>query len=277
MENLQKLKKVLELLDQPYVKTSDLKDIFAMFLKVAGDMRKQFNKEISQNGTTTTLNLQKSLKSLETSIQKKIIDTEKKSDSGMEKIVRDLLKAISIVEAKIPDVPAAQDLGPLEKRIDNLEQKEPEEETGIQTRDKLESLPEGEKLGIDAIQDLEKRLEEAGKNNSDGANRSGAGAFHLLADVDMSGIVAGQVAQWDGNRWIPVTITASGTSVFGEDLTSQGPGTNFTIANTPTAGTLRVYRGGAYQNPNNYTLTVASLVLNVALSTGEELLVDYTY
>lgn len=67
-----------------------------------------------------------------------------------------------------------------------------------------------------------------------------------------------------------------GTAVYEEVPT--GSGTTFTLAHTPIAGTLRLYRGGARQESgSDYTLAGNTITLANALSSGEVLLADYDY
>lgn len=80
------------------------------------------------------------------------------------------------------------------------------------------------------------------------------------------------------------TIAASGgtggTPVYGENLSSQAPGTSFTLANIPQSGTLRLYRGGSRQSIgalNDYTLSGAVITFNNSVSVGEIIEADYVY
>lgn len=111
--------------------------------------------------------------------------------------------------------------------------------------------------------------------------RGGPGYLREISDVSVTGIVAGQSIQWDGTRWIPYTPSGSSThSVFGEVPTDSGDHTTFTLAHVPTSGTVRVYRGGAYQQAgagNDYTISSNTVTLSITLATGEVLLVDYNY
>ncbi len=69
-----------------------------------------------------------------------------------------------------------------------------------------------------------------------------------------------------------------GIQVNGENLTSQGPGSVFTLAHTPIAGTLKLYRGGARQlEGTDYSVAGAIITLVVPLAGGEILLADYNY
>lgn len=85
---------------------------------------------------------------------------------------------------------------------------------------------------------------------------------------------------------VTVTLTAgasSGTLVSEETPTNSGDDLNFTLANTPDTGTLRVFRGGARQQSigatPDYALSGTTLTLTTALNSaaGEVLMVEYTY
>lgn len=103
-----------------------------------------------------------------------------------------------------------------------------------------------------------------------------------LDDVSMQGILAGQVLQWDGHKFIPYTPTSGGgvTQVFGEVLTISG-GNTFTLAHTPVAGTVRLYRNGTYQQnlavSGDYTMSAATGTLINPVVGTEVFLVDYNY
>jgi hypothetical protein len=100
-----------------------------------------------------------------------------------------------------------------------------------------------------------------------------------LIDVDMSGIVAGQVLQWDGKRFIPYTPgTSSGTPVWSEAVT--GSGSTLTLAHTPLAGTLRLYRNGTrltVGSTSDYTILGAVITLTIAIQSTDTFLADYDY
>lgn len=100
-----------------------------------------------------------------------------------------------------------------------------------------------------------------------------------LSDVYVAGIVAGQALQWDGTKWVAYTPPgSSGTPVWAENLATQGAGKNFTLAHTPIAGSVRLFRGGAYQAvPTDYTISGSAITLVYALASGETLVADYSY
>jgi len=82
-----------------------------------------------------------------------------------------------------------------------------------------------------------------------------------------------------GNVDVTFNSTASsGNNVYGE--VPSGSGTGFTLAHTPVAGSVRLYRGGAYQQAGagkDYVISGANITLAITLAAGEVLLADYSY
>lgn len=77
-----------------------------------------------------------------------------------------------------------------------------------------------------------------------------------------------------------VTITGGGTFTNSETPSGLINGSNvtFTIATTPTSGTLRLYRNGLRLQAgasNDYTLSGATITMNQAPESGDVLLADY--
>src|SRR3990167_850938 len=125
----------------------------------------------------------------------------------------------------------------------------PEVETAEIVRDKLESLPDGEKLSIQAIQDLADILEELKKKRGNitggGGINVGALSIHFIDDETPTGTVNGS------------------NKVFTTNL-------------TPATGSLKVYRGGTRQRvTEDYTLSGRTITFTIAPVVGEILLCDY--
>lgn len=73
-------------------------------------------------------------------------------------------------------------------------------------------------------------------------------------------------------------VGGEGTEVVGEVPT--GAGTTWTLANTPLASTLALYRNGTRLQEgagNDYTLSTATITLALTLRTGHVILADYRY
>ena len=70
------------------------------------------------------------------------------------------------------------------------------------------------------------------------------------------------------------------TFVYNEVPTGAPNGilVTFTLANTPTSGTLRLYLNGVRQAPtSDYTLATATITMVVPPATGDTLLADYNH
>lgn len=112
---------------------------------------------------------------------------------------------------------------------------------------------------------------------------AGTGYLREISDVSIQNIAVGQSIQWDGKKWVPFTPTVGSNQVFGENVALSGSGTAFKLAHAPISGTVRLYRGGAYQNPSNtYSIDASGNITLLAagggaLQSGEELFADYNY
>ena len=130
--------------------------------------------------------------------------------------------------------------------VDGLDGKDGSPDTAEQVRDKLEGLKDGEKLSIQAIQDLAKILDEIRVKPV-----KGGGGFSKI-HMDRH---------------------------FIDDETPSGSGTSFTISKAPNPiSSFKLYRGGSLQRAGeDYTLSGRNLTLNIALQVGEILLCDFRY
>lgn len=104
--------------------------------------------------------------------------------------------------------------------------------------------------------------------------------------LDVQGIRNFQSFVFGGTRYKPQELMhgganaqASGTSVTDENVASEGSGTSFTLAHTPIANTLKLYRGGSRVTVTNGDYTISGPVITLAssLGVGETLTADYTY
>lgn len=115
-------------------------------------------------------------------------------------------------------------------------------------RDKLESIKDGDKLSIQAIQDLAEKLEELGKKI-----------------VGVKGQKYGSIR----TRYID-DLTPTGAI--------NGSNTVFTISKTPETGSLKVYVNGARMRiTEDYTFSGKTITFNTAPPTSSIVLVDFRY
>lgn len=152
-------------------------------------------------------------------------------------------------------------------------------DTAEEILEKLKSLPEGSRLDYESLDNLPNIPEIINRMRPARDIASKDYSTSEMTDVSMQGIVAGQILQWDGVRFIPHTISSSGVNqVFGEVLSMSG--SNFTLAHTPIVGTVKLFRGGARQTPTS-DFTMAGAVGTVTPapdpSGNEVFLVDYDW
>jgi len=181
--------------------------------------------------------------------------------------------ALARVDARLEEIPNLEALA--QEAAALVPQQEITKETAEEIVDKINSLPtEGDENKIDAS-----HIKNLPKPTVTHNHAGGVTNLWNLADVDVSGITAGQTLEWTGVYWRPVTPAGGGgTPVWGEDLSSQGPGTEFTLDNEPVAGSVRLFRGGAYQvRGEDYTIADDVITLAHSLSEGEKLVADYSY
>lgn len=134
----------------------------------------------------------------------------------------------------------------------------------------LKEITSGKKLTVDHIDGLTGGLAQLKDFLKVGGYRGGG-------DTVAAG--TGVTITIDANGHKVITATGgAGNAVYGENLTPQGPGTVYTLAHTPIAGTVRLYRGGAYQQAGtDYTIVGGIITLAVATQSGEVLLADYFF
>jgi hypothetical protein len=176
-----------------------------------------------------------------------------------EEIIKEVQSKITptIVERVIEKTETIKELPVITKEtteVQVLDEKKLEESLpkyGTQIRDGLELLQKGEKLSIQAIEDLSDILEELRRMARTSTKGSGAGVgtmalnAHFIDDETPSGTI-------DGNN------------------------TAFTLANSPVTSSLKVYLGGSRQRvTEDYTLSGRTITFTIAPQVGEVLLVDY--
>ena len=125
-------------------------------------------------------------------------------------------------------------------------------DTPVQVRDKLETIKDGEKLSIQAIQDLVEKLEELEKKQVGGIGKKGQAYGSIRT------------------RYID-DETPSGTI--------DGSNTSFTISKAPNpVNSLKVYVGGIrLRVTEDYTFSGRTITFTTAPLTNSIILVDFRY
>ena len=269
---LEKLKEVLKLVGESITRD----EFVSSFKKVAdavAEARTSLSKQVSDSLTKLRDANDTNFSSIKESAIQEINKALKTQEQGMNFIYD---KVRSLKDGKTPQkgVDYTDGYTP-QKGVDYFDGQDGSPDSPDEIVVKLESLEGEDRLDASAIKNLPKFIE-----NQYPAVISGKGPLWALQDVSISGITAGQSLQWDGDKWVAYTPAGGGgTPVWAEDLTPQGPGTAYTLAFTPIAGSVRLFRGGAYQSVANgdYSIAGANITLGTTTQTGEVLVVDYSH
>lgn len=154
---------------------------------------------------------------------------------------------------------------------------------GEPIRDALELLAGDQRLDKSAIRGLDELLE---KHN--GQNIPYVGGIRYLSQlVDIligSDLADGHAIVWDAanNRWKNGEVSGTSTINFADSETPtgdvDGANTDFVLAHTPTAGSLKVYLNGMRMSlTEDYTLATATITFLIAPGSGSIITCDYRY
>lgn len=154
---------------------------------------------------------------------------------------------------------------------------------GEPIRDALELLDGDQRLDKSAIRGLDELLE---KHN--GQNIPYVGGIRYLSQlVDIligSDLADGHAIVWDATnkRWKNGEVSGTSTINFADSETPtgdvDGANTDFVLAHTPTAGSLKVYLNGMRMSlTEDYTLATATITFLIAPGSGSIITCDYRY
>ncbi len=107
----------------------------------------------------------KKVSKFEDETRKALNDASKISTSQINQIMKDCLSEIEKVKRLIPSMPKMPDLSAYDEKLEQIRKsipviKEAMRETPVEIRDKLETLPKGEKLSQDAVEGLTEDIKE---------------------------------------------------------------------------------------------------------------------
>lgn len=167
--------------------------------------------------------------------------------------------------------------------IEKLEKNLPK--LGEPIRDALELLSGDQRLDKSAIRGLE-FLEEIGKRKNQNIPYVG-GIRYLSQLVDIligNDLADGHAIVWDAtnNRWKNGEVSGTSTINFADSETPtgdiDGANTDFVLAHTPAAGSLKVYLNGMRMSlAEDYTLATATITFLTAPGSGSIITCDYRY
>lgn len=266
-KKVERLLELFQVANQDFATYSQVADLVKVLVDVIKKNRAELESTISRSEVNKAI---KVLNQSESRLSKLFSENEKKSIRATNAQIQSEVRKIAGM------IPPAFDPSYLQEQIDALNEEEPTKVEAEEVRDLLETLKDEDRLDASAIKNLPQFVEKIQTGLP-----AGPQALWALTDVNIAGITAGQHLEWNGTQWIAVTPAGStGTPVWGENLTSQGPGTVYTLAHTPVSGTVRVFKGGAYQQAGaggDYTLSGATITFNTATQDSEVILADYSY
>ena len=251
------LKEQLEIM-QKIISTDKVltKDDTARLLKAIFAIMNEFKKDAQKLNKDAETHVEQLLKEVVRRLEKNVEDVKGVTSTSQKEISVSLgktLKAVRGIKKEIMDAKPKDG-----EKGDPGEDGSPD--TPEEVRDKLEGLPKGKKLSIQAIDELpdaieelykmaEKALQEASQASSTPVRASGS-AGRLVRFIDDE--------------------TPTGTL--------DGANTDFTLSKTPLTGSLKVYRNGSRQRiTEDYTLDYRTITFGVAPESDEIILVDYRY
>lgn len=263
MDKIEELKKHLEkMLKENTVTPQLLKEFVEFILAFIAKNKKEFEtiseenlnivrqavKFIEQKKEVLLGDLDGTIKEKRKKIDDDIVEIKKIFSTELAE-AKKFLAEVKAIKVKVPKDGKAGSKG---ERGDDGRDGSPD--TAAQMRDKLESLKPGEKLSINAIEELAELLEELSKKISavgKGGGKVGSYGTKLIRFID--------------------DFTPIGTV--------NGVNTIFKLVKTPQTGSLKVYRGGARQRvTEDYTFDgFHTITFIVAPQVGEILLCDFRY
>lgn len=264
-KNLKNLEKLLNVLNQDAMTSSDFVASFEKIMKVflamkAGNEQKMSELDAMFKSKMAEMENSASSKSSEMTDEMKAMRKEVMSYcmTEMKKMYSEQDTAMNMLRDKLREVKDTLEVdepkivAEVLAQIKLPEQKDIILDTPDQIADKLESIePEDKKLKIEAIRDLRKELDELRRLRTQ--TFGGGGGFSKIA-MDLH---------------LVDDETPSGTI--------NGTNKDFTVANIPSpASSLKVYRGGARQRiTEDYTFSGNTISFTSAPQVGEVILVDY--
>ena len=210
-KQLEKLNKLVELLDTDHASTDEVAMAFEAVLGVIKQLKDQIDQEMRQNkGEMDDLfsGVVAELKKLENRITRTSDQLEAKMGVDISAVQKQLLSEVNTLKDLIPQLP---DLTYLENRIDAVEgmiPKIPDELSAEQVRDKLETLKKENRLDSSSIKGLEALVKETKTVISGGLTRAKTDSLYTKFHEGGSNLTVSATEPTDpitGDIWIDIS------------------------------------------------------------------------
>ncbi len=173
-KTLKEFQRFQKAMDGGAVQPDELKEVIDFLIEIISQLKNTLEDKISQGDDIAVKQCQKMVLEMQ-SIENRIRDISKMvSKSEVENTVKLLRQEIKTLKESIPTIPTMPDLSVYDAKLMQLQAsipiiKDTILDTPEQIRDKLESIDiEDDKLSIDAIKNLPKKLEEIKKEAGNG-------------------------------------------------------------------------------------------------------------
>ncbi len=183
MENATKQQKKLITLDSPYGETvsrEELVDTVKSLLEIIRGVQDSIVQMVNDTSGGNDQELRShrtEMYRMHHALSSTLEQAKGDSATQLETALNDIRTEVNGLSSKIPKMPKMPDMNKVHSRISEVERKIPnlpQEKRAQDYKDALESLPEGEKLSIEAIEGLQKELDEMKR-----VGRSGGGVTNM--------------------------------------------------------------------------------------------------
>ncbi len=275
-KKLEKLQKLLAVVDEDTASPEDLMKLTEALVAVIARERDKLQGEIAQAKGELSSQLASEIAKLTKTEQslRTLVETVRTSlATDTARATKQLQDAIKRVERKIP---SRTDLSGIEAQLESIQAQLRTVPTEITAnpeavRDALELLPEGEKLAIEAIEDLRAILDEL-QRRPHGTTGGGVRLFRYLSDVNIEDIVDGQGIAWNGttNRLEPVTLGTGGAGSTYETPTGAVDGANVTFTVTATPKCIIYFGTTLFEGANGYSRSGLTITMPYAPTVADQ-------
>lgn len=245
MDDLKRVEDIIKLITNSLTKEDFIK-AFSQVIKLVQDLKKTNEKEFAL--------IHQAVKAFQNKLDSDTSLTLSEMKSKVNEIISDKFSKMFEEHKKEMYLEMEMEMDKMHEEMNCMPSKEEilkeAEQTPAQLRDKLESLKDGEKLSIQAIQDLSKILQDLEKKM-------------------LSGIEGVKGQKYGSIR----------TQYFDDETpegTKNGVNTDFTLKFVPAKNSLKIYRNGVRQRiTEDYTLSSRTITFLIAPASAEIILVDY--
>ena len=169
-----------------FTKKEEVAQIVKTLLEAIKDMGERMSGDMADTKgelENTLTELSRRLDTVSGSLNDSIQQSRATSDESLNTAIKQLREEVKRVQGMIPKLPDyTEQFMELESKIPTI----PEKDAGEDMRNALEALPDGDKLAIDAIQDLRKELNALKQIRTSGGDGGGIVGRDLVRNYDLS-------------------------------------------------------------------------------------------